>query len=133
MRGDRETPPADPPGWVESFKRLGGTVLSTFGNRVELLLVEAQEERDRLLQVLLLGVVALVFFTLAVVAVSVAVVVLLWPTHPVASLLGLALLYAGLGAAAAWRLAQARQDWDSFTGSLNELKKDREWLETDQE
>ena len=72
MRRDRERQDADPPGWVDTFKRLGGTVLSTFSNRVELLLVEAQEERDRLLQVLLLGVVALVFFTLAVVAVSVA-------------------------------------------------------------
>lgn len=133
MRRDRERQDADPPGWVDTFKRLGGTVLSTFSNRVELLLVEAQEERDRLLQVLLLGVVALVFFTLAVVAVSVAVVVIFWASHPVASLLGLAVFYAGLGAAAAWRLAQVRQDGDSFTGSLNELRKDREWLEIERE
>ncbi|MFM8357008.1 MAG: phage holin family protein [Verrucomicrobiota bacterium] len=133
MRRDRERPEAAPAGWLETGRRFAGTILSTLGNRVELLLVEAQEERDRLLQVLLLGVVALVFFTLAMVAVSVAVVVVFWASHPVASLLGLAVLYAGLGGAAAWRLARARQDWDSFAGSLNELKKDREWLETEPE
>ena len=61
---------------MSALRRLGSTVLSVIQNRLELLVVELQEERIRLVNILLLAatVAALGFFTLAIAVVTVAIV-----------------------------------------------------------
>jgi uncharacterized membrane protein YqjE len=65
------------PGLLETLRRLGTTVLAIFQNRLELLVVELQEERVHLLNALLLtaAIVALGMFTLAMAACALSIVV----------------------------------------------------------
>ena len=87
-----------------SFKQLAATSkqfarrLLTIGeNRLELLTVEVQEERERLLHAILLAIGVAAFGLLAAMTLTAAVVVLLWAYSPVAVLLTLTALYAAAG------------------------------------
>jgi len=99
-------------------------------NRLELLMLEAQEERERLLHAILLALGVAVFSFLAGAALTVALVVLLWHLSPVAALLGLAAVYAGLAAFLYRRFAVLQRHWKTFPATLDQLGKDRAWLET---
>src|ERR1041385_1517993 len=74
-------------------KRLARRLLTIGENRLELLLVEVQEERERLLHAILLALGVAVFGFLTGAALTVALVVLLWSLSPIVVLLALALLY----------------------------------------
>ena len=110
-------------------KRLAKRLLAIGENRLELLMVEVQEERVRLLRAILLalGVAALAF--LAGVALTGTIVVLFWDFSPVAVLLTLTGLY-GAGAACLYRrLTMLLRDWENLPATLDQLKKDRACLE----
>jgi uncharacterized membrane protein YqjE len=104
--------------------------LMTIGeNRLELLTVEVQEEREHLLHAFLLALAVAAFGMLAGITLTAAIVVLLWPFSHVAALLTLTLLY---GAVAGWlgrQLAALLRDWQSLPSSLDQLRKDRACLE----
>ena len=62
-------------------------------------------------------------------AATTLVVVLLWDTHRIAALCGVTVVYALLGLAALWRLAEHRKtDAPAFAATLAELERDRVWL-----
>ena len=63
---------------VETSKRFARRLLTIGENRFELLMVEVQEERARLLRAILLALGVAAFGLLAGVALTGAVVVLLW-------------------------------------------------------
>ena len=118
-----------------SFRQLAATSkqfarrLLTIGeNRLELLTVEVQEERERLLRAFLLALGAAAFGLLAAITLTAAIVVLLW-AWPVAVLLTLAVLYGAAGACLYWRLAALLRDWQTLPASLDQLRKDRACLE----
>jgi uncharacterized membrane protein YqjE len=100
--------------------------LLTIGeNRLELLTVEAQEERERLCSVLLSTLVVATFGLLAGMTLSAAIVMAAWAYSPAGALLTLTALYA---TAAAWlwrRLAMARLSHQAFSSTLEQLRKDR--------
>ena len=115
--------------FVDASKHFARSLFTTGENRLELLIVEVQEERERLLHAILLalGVAALGF--LALLALNVAIVVLLWNVSRVAVLLGFTGLY-GVGAIYLYqRLTGLLQDWKSFSATLDQLRKDRACLE----
>ena len=99
--------------------------LLTIGeNRLELLMVEVQEERERLLHAILLSLGVAAFGLLAGVALTAAIVALLWAYSPVAVLLTLTGLY---GAAAVFlyrRLTVLLRDWQTLSASRDQLRKD---------
>ena len=66
-------------------------------NRLELLTVEVQEERERLLHAFLLALGVAAFGLLAGITLTAAIVVLLWAWSPVAVLLTLTGLYGAAG------------------------------------
>src|SRR6185369_12983749 len=68
-------------------KHLARRLLIIGENRLELLLVEAQEERERLLRAIVLAFGMAVFGFLTGAALTVAIVVLLWHFSPVVVLL----------------------------------------------
>ena len=104
--------------------------LLTIGeNRLELLAVEAQEERDRLLQAVLLALGLAAFGLLATCTLTAAIVVLAWSWCPVAVLLILAGLYALAALLLGRRLQALLHDRQAFPASLDQLKKDRLGLE----
>jgi uncharacterized membrane protein YqjE len=69
--------------------------LATGENRLELLLVEAREERERIVHALLLLLGVAVFGLLAAAALTGAMVVWLWEYSRVAALLAVTGVYAG--------------------------------------
>jgi uncharacterized membrane protein YqjE len=110
-------------------KRLAQRLLVICENKVELLVVEVQEARQRLLHAALLAVAMTVLGLMAVLAITAAIVVMLWETSPVIALLVLSACYA---AGAFWlyrRLTILWRDWEILPNSLGELRKDCECLE----
>jgi uncharacterized membrane protein YqjE len=113
-------------GLLESSKRVVGTLLTIFQTRLELLSNEIEEERLRMRQMLLYGSVAMFFFGLSIMLLTVFVVVVFWDTYRLSVLGGLAALFflAGLIVSNSLRnLAQERTKL--FSSSLSELKEDR--------
>jgi len=119
-----------------SFKQLSTTMkafarrLLTIGeNRLDLLTVEVQEERQRLLRAFLLALGVAAFGLLAGVALTAAIVVWLWAFSPVTVLLTLASFYGAAGIWLYWRLTASLQDWQTVPATLGQLRKDRACLE----
>ena len=113
-----------------SSKHFARRLLTIGENRLELLMVEVQEERERLLHAILLALGVAVFSFLAGVAVTVAIVVLLWNISPVAVLLVLTSLYAAIAVYLYRRFTALQHDWKTFPATLDQLGKDRACLET---
>ncbi|MBI2294605.1 MAG: phage holin family protein [Betaproteobacteria bacterium] len=126
---EERAPGGQSPGLVQSLRRLAATLVALLQTRLELLATELEEERVRLVQVLLWGCIALAFLLLGVVMLTLFVVVLFWDTHRVlvSGLLALTFLAIGLAAAAVAR-SRARARSRLFSGSLAELANDREQL-----
>lgn len=118
-----------PPGFLDTLRQAGATILAIVHNRLELLIVELQEHRVRLVEALLLlaAIAVLGFFTLSLAAA--AVVILIWTVFGVWGLF----MLSGLGLVAtvlvSWQLRRRLKNWPLLDGTLAELKKDREWLE----
>jgi uncharacterized membrane protein YqjE len=119
-----------------SFRRLAATSknfarrLVTIGeNRLELLAVEVQEERERHLQAILLAFGVAAFGMLAGFTLTAAIVVLLWDWSHVAVLLILTALYAAAGIFLYLRLAGLLRNWQTLSATLDQLRKDRACLE----
>lgn len=114
---------------VETSKRLARRLLTIGENRLELLIVEVQEERAQLLRALLLALGVAAFGLLAGVVLTAAIVVWLWELSRVAALLVLTGLY---GATAVWlcrRLTLLLHNWQNLPATLDQLRKDRACLE----
>ena len=104
--------------------------LLTIGeNRLELLAVEVQEERERILHAFLLALGVAAFGLLAGLTLTAAIVVLLWAWSPVTVLLILTGLYAATGVWLYWRLIGLLRNWQMLSATLEQLRKDRECLE----
>lgn len=101
-------------------------VLDMAATRLELVAVEVQEEKNRILRVLALGAVALMALGFGVLFLSLTITVVLWDEHRI---LVLALLSAffllGGGGAIALALRTLKSHPRVFETSIEELKNDR--------
>ena len=109
-------------------KRILRTVCDLAQTRVELFLIELKEERIRVVDVLLLLAIGMVCALMTLVLLTFTVVLIFWE-HRVLALGLLTLLYGVLAAGAFWTLRKRLADWNSFSATLNELKKDRACLD----
>ena len=114
---------------VETSRHFARRLLNIGENRFELLMVEVQEERERLLHAILLALGVAGFGLLAGAALTGAIVVLLWELSRVAALLVLTSLYGATAVCLYWRLAVLRRNWRTLPATLDQLKKDRACLE----
>jgi uncharacterized membrane protein YqjE len=104
--------------------------LATVGeNRLELLTVEMQEERERILRAFLLALGVAAFGLLAGLTLTAAITVGLWAYSPLAVLLTLTAIYGGTGIFLYRRLTGSLRNWQMLSASLDQLRKDRECLE----
>ena len=124
-----EPPPANAGPFVEPSKRFARRLLTLGENRFELLLVEVQEERERLLHAILLALGMATFGLLAGVALTGTLVVLLWELSRVATLLVLTSLYGAAAVCLYRRLTRLLRDWQNLPATLDQLRKDRACLE----
>ena len=114
---------------VDSSKRIARWLFRIGENRLQLLMIDVQEELEYLLRAVFLALGVALLSLLALLALNAAIVVLLWNSSPVATLLVLAGLYA-LGAAQLYRrLSRMVREWKIFSATLDQLGKDRECLD----
>jgi uncharacterized membrane protein YqjE len=124
-----ETPA--PPGLLGSFRLLGDALIATLQDRLELVSVELQEEKLRLIQTFLWISAAVFAGMMAITFASLTLVYLCWESARLAALGGLTLLYTGaLGViVVAFRRFLARQP-KPFAATLEEIGEDRACLPT---
>ena len=109
-------------------RRLAQRLLTIGENRLELLTVEVQADRERLLHAVLLALGVAAFGLLAGMTLTAAIVVLLWDYSPVAVLLTLTGLNGAAGIFLYRQLTGLRQDWQTLSATLDQLRKDRTCL-----
>jgi uncharacterized membrane protein YqjE len=125
-----EAAPSPAEQFAETSKRFARRLLTIGENRFELLMVEVQEERERLLRAILLALGVAAFGLLAGAGLTGAIVVLLWEVSRVATLLVLTSLYAATAVCLYRRLTLLLGDWQGLPATLDQLRKDRACLET---
>lgn len=110
-------------------RRIAQRILTIGENRLVLLSVEIQEERERLLHALLLAIGAAVFGLLAGGTLTALVVVGLWSYSPLLVLATLTCIHGGAAAWLARVLLRQLREGHAFSASLEQLRKDRLWLD----
>jgi uncharacterized membrane protein YqjE len=112
-----------------SLRNLAATLVAMAQTRLELLSTEVEEERLRLLQLLLRASLALFFSALGIIMMTLFVVILFWDTHRVLVTILFGVLYLAIGLVL-WLVVrnQARGKSKVFSTSIAELAKDREQL-----
>jgi uncharacterized membrane protein YqjE len=113
----------------DATKRIAQRVFVIVENRLQLLMVEAQEERERVLLAILLAFCAAAFALLAGVTLTVVIAVALWEHSPILALLVLLALYSIAAVIFYGQLVRLQRDWLTLPGTLEQLKKDRQCLE----
>lgn len=117
------------PGLRAAIASLGTSLLGLAHTRLSLAAIEFDEERTRLLERLLLTLVALVCFAAAALVLSALIVVCFWDTWRIAALVAVLGAWLLAGGAAVWRLRTAQQVAPTpFAATLAELERDREWV-----
>ncbi len=124
-----QTTPDNDPCLGDATKRIARRMMVIVENRFQLLMVEAQEERERVLLAVWLALAAAAFGLLAGMALTLLIAVALWEHSPVIALLVLTTLYALSAIYLCGRLGRLQRDWQTLPGTLDQLKKDRECLE----
>jgi uncharacterized membrane protein YqjE len=72
---------------------------------------------------------AAAFGLLAGVSITVVIAIALWEHSPIVAVLVLTAIYTIAAVCCYMRLKRLQQDWQTFPGTLEQLKKDRECLE----
>jgi uncharacterized membrane protein YqjE len=116
-------------GIFASLRRLLKTVLAIGQNRLELLVVELQEERWRFFNALLLAGVVLILMLMTLMAATATIVFLCVRADRLDLLVALILLYLAATIVSFWRLRIRLKNWVPFSATLAELKKDKACLE----
>lgn len=113
-------------GFLGSFRELGDGLLATVHDRLELISIELQEEKYRLIQTFIWISAALFTGMMAVTFASLTLVYLFWESARLAVLGGLAVLYAGalIAIIVALRRFLSRQP-NPFAATLHEMGEDR--------
>jgi uncharacterized membrane protein YqjE len=114
---------------ASTSKQFARQLLTIGENRLELLAVEVQEEREFHVLTILLASGVAGFSLLAGLTFTAALVVLLWTWSHVAVLLILTVLYAAAGIFLWRRLTGLLRDWQTLSATLDQLRKDRAGLE----
>ncbi len=117
------------PSTIVAVKRVLVTLLSVLETRLEIFIIEAGQEKERLLGLLLIGLAAVVFFGFALLMLSLWVVIFCWENHRYHALFGLTGFYCFMGLLFWVKLKRrmAKQP-SAFMFTLAELAKDREAL-----
>ena len=119
-----------PRGLLQSLRGLATHGVALLRNRLSLLAVELEEEKDRLFRLLLLGASAFVLIAAGLVFLAVFLTVLLWDEHRLLVLGSLTALFLGTGAIALMAaIGTARRKSRLFSASLAELAEDQATLE----
>ncbi len=120
-------------GAVGSLRRIVDSFFAILFSRLQLAAIELQEERIRVVDLLLQAALVVVLGILALVSATATLVVIFWDTSPVLTLLIITAVYV-LGTVLAWWTVRERlkNGPAPFADTLAEFKKDREWFQNRQ-
>jgi uncharacterized membrane protein YqjE len=116
-------------GIVQSLRNLAATLVAVLHTRFELLVTEIEEERARLLELLLWAAAALFCLGVAVLLLVLLLIAVFWDTHRIAVIATLAAVFLAAGiciAAGARNRMHGRSRL--FSASLDELARDKDQL-----
>ena len=116
-------------GVFASLSRLLKIISATAANRVELLLVEWQEERLRLVEVVLLAGIVLILALMTLMVATLTIVVVCVTTNHLGLVVWLGFLYLLATIGCYCWLRSRLKTWAPFASTLAELKKDKECWE----
>ena len=117
------------PEWTTLTGRFLGTGFGALRNRGELLLVEWQEEKARLIELLILGIGVLFLAIMASLMLTGTIIFLFRQEHRVYAAAGFTVLYLG-GAVWAVMTVKSLLKRQPFSETINQVKKDGEALES---
>ena len=118
-----------PPGVIPLLRKMARTGLGALQNRGELLLLELEEEKQRLIATAV-WTGALLFLAFMGVMLLTATVIFLFPeAYRLWAAAGFAVLYLG-GAAASFFIIKSLLKHVPFAESIEQVRKDGEWLES---
>jgi uncharacterized membrane protein YqjE len=123
-----EIPPETDPDLAGTTKRVAWRLLAICHNRVELVMVEMQEERERARALIILASAIAVLGLMAVLTITGLIVYAAGPYRLVA-LIVLAILYTAGAGFFYLKLTQLQRDWEPLSGTREQLQKDRECFE----
>jgi len=126
MAADSTNGTEPPAGLMHSLRGLAATALGVLQTRLDLLVSEIEEERLRILQLLVWGSVALLFFAFALLMLTFAVILVFWDTDRVLVAVVLGGVYLAVGIALAVGARRRAQRPRLFAASMSELEKDRD-------
>lgn len=110
---------------LESAGRMGATLVAMLHTRLELAVVEIEEESQRFLRYLILSLLALFLFGIASVLVALFVIVLFWDSYRLAAVAGMALVFIAAGAILAVKVrAEMRAKPPLLADTIGELRQD---------
>lgn len=121
-----DTQPSSP-GLLKSLRTILARLVATFHTRAELFAVELQEERYRLIELLLMAGAALLLGGLALLLLSITVILVFPPNLRVYPAIVLVLVYAFGAGFLVWRIKRKLCD-EPFSETIDQLKKDWECL-----
>ena len=120
---------ASPGPFAAASKHFARRLLTIGENRLELLMLEMQEARERLLRAILLALGVATLGLLAAITLTGALVILFSDVSPAVVLLVMTALYGGTAALLYRRLTILIRDWENFPATLDQLRKDHACLE----
>ena len=124
-----QTPRPVQPGLLASLRKLGSTLVAILHTRFELFAKELERERIRVMRLLLIGVVALFFFCLGMLTLTLFVIVIFWDTHRLIAIGAVTAVYLGIAAGLAlYAKGEAGRGARPFASTIAEFRKDRERL-----
>jgi uncharacterized membrane protein YqjE len=123
-----ETPPDLDSNLADSTKRVIWRLLAVGHNRAELLMVEIQEERERMRVIIFMASAMAILGLLAGITITALIVAASSP-HFLAALGILSVLYTSGAVILYFRIAKLRKDWEPLSATRDQLQKDRECFE----
>jgi uncharacterized membrane protein YqjE len=127
-----ESPKSFPSAFVDSLRSLGEGILGSIQSRFELIAVELQEGKCRLVQNLILVAIALFAGSMAALFASLTLVCAFWESGRLQVLGALTLFYTISSVATAiWVRRRFLAEPRLFSASLLEIEKDRICIRTD--
>jgi len=127
----QENTPNSSKGLMDSLAALVSTFVGIIHTRLELLSTDIEEEREHIVSLVKLSLIALFCLMLGMLLVAVLLIVALWESYRLAAIASLAGFFITAGLIA-WYLAkrQAKAKPRLFLSSLLELQKDRQTLDS---
>jgi uncharacterized membrane protein YqjE len=109
------------------LRRIVSSAFAIFETRLELIGIELQEEKERLIGVLFLGLAAMMLAMMALISLTVLIAIFFWDTYRWQALGGITLLYALIAIGCGLRArSNLRAAPNMFDDTLAEFRKDRD-------